>query len=215
MPDFSKLIGTSFISEDFISLDMSASNSDLDQFDTTKAADWERYLDNFLAQNKAKVAFGGYLELRNLYDRSNHFQAEHPDHKRNIHLGIDLWCSVGTPVKALFDGIVHSFQNNTEYGDYGPTIVLKHQRDAEVFYALYGHLSLASIAEIKKGQRVRAGDIVGDLGSAAVNGNYAPHLHFQIIKDLEGYSGDYPGVCSKVDLQFYQKNCPNPIDYIG
>jgi hypothetical protein len=40
-----------------------------------------------------------------------------------------------------------------------------------------------------------------------VNGDYAAHLHFQIIKDLQGFVVDYPGVCSKQDLEFYEGNC--------
>jgi hypothetical protein len=48
------------------------------------------------------------------------------------------------------------------------------------------------------------------LGDTSVNGDYPPHLHFQIIKDIQGYQGDYPGVSSKKDLDFYRNNCPNP-----
>lgn len=57
---------------------------------------------------------------------------------------------------------------------------------------------------------MEAGDKIGAVGSAKVNGEYAPHLHFQIIEDLQGNSGDYPGVSSKEDIEFYLKNCPDP-----
>jgi len=43
-----------------------------------------------------------------------------------------------------------------------------------------------------------------------INGDYAPHLHFQIIIDMEEKTGDYPGVCSENKLEFYKNNCPNP-----
>ena len=43
-----------------------------------------------------------------------------------------------------------------------------------------------------------------------MNGDYAPHLHFQIIKNIADYEGDYPGVSSKNDLDFYSANCPDP-----
>jgi murein DD-endopeptidase MepM/ murein hydrolase activator NlpD len=56
----------------------------------------------------------------------------------------------------------------------------------------------------KKGQQIAT------LGDASVNGDYSPHLHFQIIKNIGDYFGDYPGVCSKTDLNFYLDNCPNP-----
>jgi hypothetical protein len=35
-------------------------------------------------------------------------------------------------------------------------------------------------------------------------------LHFQIINDMQGKKGDYPGVSSKKELAFYKKNCPDP-----
>ena len=60
------------------------------------------------------------------------------------------------------------------------------------------------------GQVFRAGAIIATLGDASVNGDYPPHLHFQIIRDIQGFEGDYPGVCSKNELDFYLENCPNP-----
>ena len=57
---------------------------------------------------------------------------------------------------------------------------------------------------------VKKGDIIATLGSAEVNGDYAPHLHFQIIRDMEGKTGDYPGVASARDLKHFQDNCPDP-----
>ncbi|WP_373943365.1 peptidoglycan DD-metalloendopeptidase family protein [Polaribacter sejongensis] len=132
------------------------------------------------------------------------------NNKRNIHLGIDLWCKENTKVLAVLDGEIHSFKNNKNYGDYGPTIILKHQIKKEVFYTLYGHLSLKSIENIKIGDTVLQGNTIGYLGDSSVNGEYAPHLHFQIIRDLEDNFGDYPGVSSKENIAFYKNNCPNP-----
>ena len=43
------------------------------------------------------------------------------------------------------------------------------------------------------------------------NGNWPPHLHFQLILGIESYHGDYPGVCNDGDLDFYKNNCPNPM----
>jgi len=57
---------------------------------------------------------------------------------------------------------------------------------------------------------VEAGDKIGTLGSHKVNGDYAPHLHFQVIKDIQGYTGDYPGVAASDKLDFYLDNCPDP-----
>ena len=79
-----------------------------------------------------------------------------------------------------------------------------------VFYTLYGHLSLSSIENLKVGDVVLQGTVIGFLGDSSVNGDYAPHLHFQIIKDLEDNFGDYPGVSSEENKEFYSRNCPDP-----
>ena len=130
--------------------------------------------------------------------------------QRNIHLGMDLWCNAGTEVLCPIDGVIHSFQDNTHFGDYGPTLILEHCIHEYVFYTLYGHLSRESLQGKQKGKSVATGETIATLGTASVNGDYAPHLHFQIIKDLQGMKGDYPGVCSLEDLDFYTHNCPNP-----
>ena len=102
------------------------------------------------------------------------------------------------------------FKNNTNFGDYGPTIILMHHFSGVKFYTLYGHLSMASIENLKVGQEFKKGEKIATLGDVSVNGDYPPHLHFQIIKDIQDFKGDYPGVCSKKDLEFYAANCPNP-----
>jgi hypothetical protein len=43
-----------------------------------------------------------------------------------------------------------------------------------------------------------------------VNGDWPPHLHFQIISDMGTKRGDYPGVCSKSEKDVYKKMCPDP-----
>jgi len=170
----------------------------------------EYYICNLLKKNNKKVAWGGYLEQRAIYKRSNHFNQLDIETERNIHLGIDLWVEAGTGVLAVCDGVIHSFQDNINFGDYGPTIILKHIFKNITFYSLYGHLSRASLVGKEVGQMVKKGQVIAQLGTSAVNGDYAPHLHFQIIKDLQGKKGDYPGVCSKVDLHYYSENCPDP-----
>jgi murein DD-endopeptidase MepM/ murein hydrolase activator NlpD len=87
---------------------------------------------------------------------------------------------------------------------------LKHQIKNQEFYTLFGHLSLESITNLKVGTLFKKGQQLATLGKPEVNGDYAPHLHFQIIKNIGDFSGDYPGVCSENDLDFYKKNCPNP-----
>jgi murein DD-endopeptidase MepM/ murein hydrolase activator NlpD len=194
----------------YLKIDLSGKNKDLLNFDVSSATEWDVYINSYLKKNDKEVAFGGYIEKRNLYDRSDYFMKLAENEKRNIHLGIDLWCEENTKVLAVLDGEVHSYKNNNNHGDYGPTIILKHQIESEIFYTLYGHLSLNSIENVTVGDTVLKGNVIGFLGDASVNGAYAPHLHFQIIKDLEGNIGDYPGVSAEKNIEFYKNNCPNP-----
>jgi murein DD-endopeptidase MepM/ murein hydrolase activator NlpD len=204
-----KVIDDSINSKDYIPLDLSTFNAELSKLDLGNAIEFENYIENYLTANQAHIAFGGYNEERNLYKRSTVFNDSETE-ERNIHIGLDLWIKAGTPVLAALDGTVHSFNYNAGLGDYGPTIILKHQIEDHTFYTLYGHLSLESIIEIEIGAAFKKGQKLATLGNSAINGDYAPHLHFQIIKNIWDYFGDYPGVCSKNDLEYYLENCPDP-----
>jgi murein DD-endopeptidase MepM/ murein hydrolase activator NlpD len=193
----------------YVPLDLSVNSITLLNRKLVTSLDYEAFLDDYLNQKEARVAYGGYLEKRNLYQRSTIFNNSKTE-ERNIHIGLDLWTKAGTPVLAALDGVIHSFQNNAALGDYGPTIILKHTLNNCEFYTLYGHLSLESIALLKINQSFKKGDEIAQLGEANVNGDYAPHLHFQIIKELDGFYGDYPGVCSEKELIKYKNICPNP-----
>ena len=204
-----KVIDSDIDYSEYSAIDLSSNNSELEKIDLTNAAAFEDYIENYLSKNKAKIAFGGYQEIRNLYQRSTVFKNNTSD-ERNIHIGLDLWIKAGTKVLAALDGQLHSFQNNTALGDYGPTLILEHKIGSYTFYTLYGHLSLDSLKDKKIGDKVKKGAMIATLGNPPINGDYAPHLHFQIIIDMENKKGDYPGVCSINDLNFYSENCPNP-----
>jgi len=196
--------------KEYVPLDLSISNQALDNVDVSSALEIQLYIDSHLQKYHGKVAYGGYNETRGIYARSTYFNRDNPKTARNIHLGLDLWIDAGTSVHTPLDARVHSFSNNTNYGDYGPTIILKHNKEGITFYTLYGHLSLASIEGLEVGQIFTKGSQIASLGESHINGNYAPHLHFQIIKDMQEYYGDYPGVSNRQDLEFYLNNCPDP-----
>jgi len=162
-----------------------------------------------LLKNNAKVAYGGYNEERNIYQRSSHFNDQEIE-ERNIHLGIDFWIDAKTNIYTPLDGEIYGFADNVGLGNYGPTIILKHDIKDIVFYTLYGHLSRESLVGLTIGKPFFKGDKIATLGTAEVNGDYPPHLHFQVIKDMGVWKNDYPGVCSKSEREFYLNNCPNP-----
>ncbi|MFV5701288.1 peptidoglycan DD-metalloendopeptidase family protein [Flavobacterium sp. XS2P12] len=204
-----KVIDDSIDYKNYIHLDLSTLNIELSKLDVSNAIDFDIYIENYLTASKKKVVFGGYNEERNLYKRSAVFNDPKTE-ERNIHIGLDLWIKAGTLVLAALDGTIHSFNYNAGLGDYGPTLILEHKIESQIFYTLYGHLSLESITEIEIGDIVKKGQQIATLGNSAINGDYSPHLHFQIIKNIGANFGDYPGVCSKSDLDYYLENCPDP-----
>ena len=174
-----------------------------------------RYINAQLNAAGAKYGIGGYNEHRTIYSRSHVFDAKDGEEPRRLHLGIDIWGKPYTKVMAPMNGIVHSFGFNNAYGDYGTTVILSHQMESFHFYTLYGHLSLNSIQNMQGGDVVKAGDVFAQFGFPFENGHWPPHLHFQIILDMQGMRGDYPGVCKFSEREKYLANCPDPDLILG
>lgn len=89
---------------------------------------------------------------------------------RKFHAGMDFTAKTGTPIYATGDGIVERADNRAS--GYGNHIVLKHGFG---YKTLYAHLSKYNV---KKGQRVKRGDIIGFVGSTGRS--EAPHLHYEV-----------------------------------
>ena len=140
--------------------------------------------------------------------RSGHFNSD--DEPRRLHLGVDIWADAGTPVFAAFDGFVHSFADNNHFGDYGPTIILEHDLNGLKLFSLYGHLRRVDLEPLVKGEIIKAGQQIGAFGNNIENGSWPPHLHFQLMFDIGGYVGDYPGVGYFSKQADYLQNIPGP-----
>lgn len=208
---FTPVIDGGFSFDQYRHVDLSVNNTELSQTQLDSPEAMQEYLNEFLRKQGGTVAWGGYNEHRGLYKRSGLFSsAEEEELIRNRHIGIDVWAPAGTAVLAVLDAKIHSLKDNNNFGDYGPTIILEHESEAGKFHTLYGHLERNSLQNLQVGQEVKQGEQIAALGDASENGNYAPHLHFQIILDLNGKEGDYPGVASKKELDFYLNNCPDP-----
>ena len=173
---------------------------------------FSEWVNDTLIGNNAVYGIGGYNENRVLYRRSELFGGEEA---RSIHLGIDIWGPAGTPVYAPLGGMVHSYAFNDNFGDYGATIILLHQLETISFYTLYGHLSLADLSKVQEGGYISRGQVIGHFGKPEENGNWPPHLHFQVIEDIELKEGDYPGVCKPSEVAYYLLNCPDPKPLLG
>ncbi|CAF0941864.1 unnamed protein product [Rotaria sp. Silwood1] len=201
---FSPILGFPLTSANARRLDLSVHNKELQKF--TNLEDYANTLDiNF-------IWLGGYGEERNIYAHADLFSQDN----RCIHLGVDIALKPNTPIYAPLNGRIHSFKNNDKPFDYGPTIILEHDLGDNIhFYTLYGHLSINCLKNLTVGQLIEQGQLVGDIGDKSENGGWNPHVHFQIISDIENMQGDYPGVASKQDAPIMLHKCPDPQFILG
>lgn len=209
--DFSSVVPFDSTMEKLVLFDFTSANHDIKEDILNNTKEFTAYIDHSLKVTGARYGIGGYDEHRTLYSRSKVFDAAAGDEEpRRLHLGTDIWGKCNTPVMAPLDGITHSFAFNNNFGDYGVTIVLSHQLDSYSFYTLYGHLSLNSIKNLEEGMGIAKGDVFAEFGMPFENGHWPPHLHFQIIKNMGEWKGDYPGVCRYSEREEYLSNSPDP-----
>ena len=106
--------------------------------------------------------------------------------------------------------------DNAGEGDYGPVVILEHRTDqGDIFYTLYGHLSLETLDLLKPGEEVVAGQHIGWIGAPPRNGNWVPHLHLQLILDLLDRGTDIEGVAAASAIDLWEALCPNPNILLG
>jgi peptidoglycan LD-endopeptidase LytH len=214
---FHKVVDFNPVREKMLRFDFTSDNKELAEIDLKNTETFTRYIQGKLKNAHARFGIGGYNELRVLYESSALFSPpsvfkggkEYVTEPRSVHLGIDIWGDEGTKVYAPLGGMIHSFAVNNNWGDYGAAIVLLHQIDSYPFYTIYGHLCVKDIARLREGTYISRGQQFGHFGNAEENGNWPPHLHFQIIKDMRMYKGDYPGVCKLSERKQYLENCPD------
>jgi len=188
--------------------DFTANNTELTYEDIEDTSRFSAWVSKKLQDNHCRYGIGGYMEHRTIYARSGHFNTD--DEPRRLHLGIDIWGDAGTPVYCPIDGQIHSFHDNNNHGDYGPTIIIKHQLGELELYSLYGHLSRGDLGGLLEDDHVAMGQLIGAFGSQDENGHWPPHLHFQLMFDMEGWRGDYPGVAKFSEIEKWIANIPDP-----
>jgi len=168
-----------------------------------------RLIDETMGASGTGFAFGRYAEPRDLYNNEDFVEGD--SEHRTVHMGIDLFCAGGTPVSAPLVGEVELLANNARELDYGPMVVLRHENGTgDDFFTLYGHLGPAVLDTLETGQRVMAGQQIATVGSPPQNGNWPPHLHFQLILDLLDLGVDFPGVACESQQEYWLGLSPSP-----
>jgi peptidoglycan LD-endopeptidase LytH len=133
---------------------------------------------------------------------------------RDVHVGIDLFAPVGTPVEAFDDGEVFLFAYNGERLDYGYTLITRHAYEDRELYALFGHLSGRSLEGKLEGAKIARGETIAWVGDRHENGGWTPHLHFQISFERP-VKADMPGVVALSDRIEALARYPDPRLVLG
>ena len=95
----------------------------------------------------------------------------HPILKRwRSHKGVDYAAATGTPVRSTAEGVVSLVEHQRGYGK---VVMIKHFK---IYKTVYGHLSKFAKG-IKKGRRVKQGQIIGYVGKTGLA--TGPHLHYE------------------------------------
>lgn len=123
-------------------------------------------------RTRALMTSRGYVfPVYGKHTYSNDWHAARQD--TGIHVGNDIFAEAGTPIVAVCDGTLHRVGTNTIPGN---RLYLKCARNDEFFY---GHLS-AFASDARSGLKVKAGKVVGFVGSTGDAEQTPPHLHFEI-----------------------------------
>ena len=192
-------------------LDLSISSPDLTGRDSDDTADFSNRVFQKMRSDGLTLGIGRFMEPRGFY-LADQFEGRSgdPRERRTIHLGIDVFQEPGTEIHAPLAGRVHTVRENKNRLDYGPTLILEHSAPSGLFWTLYGHLEKASVENLKTGDSIDAGHPIARIGTCPENGDWPPHLHFQIITDLMGFEGNFPGVALPRDRTVWASFCPNP-----
>lgn len=207
-----------------VTLDLSiATGDDGGTLDPTDSTRFDRLLFDPMRDAGAAIGIGRYDEVRWWYTgEAFRTPRDGIDAWRTVHLGIDLFAEPGTAVRAPLAGTVVSVRDNAGRLDYGPTVIIEHEIPAGTasggeaaeatvrFRTLYGHLSPETLARVAPGRTVRAGEEIGWIGAPPRNGDWAPHLHFQIIVDPLDHEGTFPGVAAPGERAVWRSLSPDP-----
>ena len=110
----------------------------------------------------------------------------------------------------MFDGEVVTSINDEGDKEYGGLLILKHKVEDFEFYTLYGHNTIRSVLKNKIGAKIKKGDIIAEIANYPENGNWAPHLHFQIMLSTLNYKTDFPGVAYANQIAVWKSLCVDP-----
>ena len=159
---------------------------------------------------KKDIGIGLYKEKRKVYKSNHYISSLNTLERRDVHLGVDIFVQENTAIKSPLKGKIVILHNNNFKYDYGPTVILEHKINKYKFFTLYGHLNKKCLKKLRVGKIIEKGEWIGEVGDYKINGNWPPHLHFQIMTSLLNEVDNFPGVGEEYLLKIWEQISPDP-----
>ncbi len=135
---------------------------------------------------------------------------------QSVHIGLDLFAAGGANVRACLDGTVHHVAGAVEGGDAETTVIIRHEcGDAGPLFTVYRHLSPESSSQLRAGQRVDRGQVIGKIPCIDATTSAPTHLHFQLAVDLLDRNEGLPGMVSVAYREVWKALSPDPNLILG
>ncbi|MGN8117211.1 aminotransferase class III-fold pyridoxal phosphate-dependent enzyme [Labrys sp. 22185] len=178
-----------------------------------KATAW---WDEHCAREGIDLGIGPWGEERTVYTSPMFESRLVAGTRRTRHLGLDLFLPAGTKLFTPLAASVKEVVIETEALGYGCLIKLEHAPEGcPPFVSLWGHLAHEAVGRLKPGDRLEAGDLVGEMGAPAENGGWAPHLHLQLSTATGLTATEILGVGEAPYLPVWAELFPDPADFAG
>ena len=203
--DIYPLFGDLLKGEPYV-FDFSSKNPKTLEYNLNDFKEFNDDIFNELKNSGMSWGIGKYLEeRRNILRGSINIINE----KRIYHLGLDIIVPYSSVVFCPLDGTVYKLGKETQKGNYGGYLVIKHEIKDQTFYSLYGHLKTPH--KVKLGQELVAGQELGKIGKESDSGGWFCHLHLQIItqKAMNERYSEW-GYISEELLSKVEEYFPNP-----
>lgn len=203
--DVFPLFGDALKGEPYI-FDFSSKNPKTLEYDPADFDQFNTMVFDEMKNSSCKWGIGRYLEERKslLRDYPNIIEEE-----RYYHLGLDIVVPYDTPMYAPLNGEVYATGKETQIGNYGGYIMLKHIVNDIVFYSFYGHLKTPHA--VNPGDKISAGQEFARIGQNSDSGGWFCHTHLQILTQQaidDGYTNW--GYISPKMMASVEKYFPSP-----
>ncbi len=175
----------------------------------------ERLWREIAERDGLELGIGPWGEERPVYSAEAFRSVFAPDQRRSLHLGLDLFLPAGSNVRTPLDATILDLLETDLPLDYGHAVLLRHEADGLAFHSLWGHLSAQTVRNRKLGERLKAGDVIGQLGAPHENGNWQPHVHIQLITCEPACAADVIGAGEVRYRALWEELFPDPMQFAG